>query len=356
MYSDYLNVKNQRFEVSDAPSTNLTVDASTIKVTANGTELTAGADSDYTLVEGTPTNGFTVKLNNASAHSGQAIVVTYDAKVNSVTEDAITNKATVTFSNNPTVADPVETGTVTTDKSTNLYVTRVPIEKIAFNNANNNANTLLKGATFSVKDSTGAKLSFIYDSDKNIYSVVPAGYKDADGNAAVQEITVNDATKNTAVTIAGLGGDSSKISTYTFTETKAPEGYLLGSSPVSFTMSIEPTVQVGTKDTDPKVIEGVTFRMTPGTGFDQFLDKSDNTISATDPVEVKTPTETLDDGTAKTTVFKSGMVRVENTKNADDFAKTGGEIVRVIIAVAVLMAIGAAFLIASHLRRRSLSR
>lgn len=346
MYSDYLSwvAPGPTFAISDAPSSNLKVlnDAThKITVTANdGTVLTAG--TDYTLDTSTPANGFTVTLKDPKSLSGQKIVVTYSAEVMSVVEDTIHNTATVDFSNDPSTTTG---GKVDTEKPVNLYVTRVPIEKIAYGNKS----TLLPGATFSVvdkADSTKTPLSFIYDSSKNIYSVVPAGTANA-----VTEITVNDASKNTAVSVAGLGGDSSEASTYTFTETKAPDGYILGSTPVSFTLTVTPKASA----TDAKTIESVAFKETPTANFGQFLDESDADISSGNSVSLQN-SDSSTDGTTTTTTFVSSTIRVENTKNADDFAKTGGEIVRVIIAVAVLMAIGAAFLIASHLRRRSLSR
>ena len=55
-------------------------------------------------------------------------------------------------------------------------------------------------------------------------------------------------------------------------------------------------------------------------------------------------------------VFVGGTVSVENTKNASDFAKTGGEITRVLAAVAVLAGLGAVLLVGARMRRRTSAR
>lgn len=319
MYSDYVNWTDPKFAVSDSPSANLTVDDSTIVVAANGKTLTAG--TDYTLTTGTPANGFTVALN-PTALSGQPLTVTYSATVNSVVADAVTNSATVDFSNDPSTTNTVSKKT----ENTNIYTAQVPLAKIAFNDAN----TLLQGAQFSVTQGDGkTPVTFDFDADSDTYSIDPKG--------TVNTLTVDKAQ---SVNIAGLAADTNSPVTYTFTETKAPAGYVLGESPVTFTLTVTPNANATTK-----ALKSVGFTVSSA-DFTNFIDLSGNAVRNGTAVT----TASLADGATK---LVGGTIRVENTKNASDFAETGGQITRVLIAVAVLAAIGAIFIVVARMRRNS---
>lgn len=322
MYSDYANWTNQTFSISDAPSAALTVDTSTIAVQAGANTLTSG--TDYTLTTGTPANGFTVTLKDPLALSGKTITVTYTATVNSVTTNAITNTATVDFSNDPSSSS--KHGEATTETPTELYVASSPLQKVKFG-----TEQPLQGAVFTVT-SNDNPVKFDYDANSQTYSV--------DAKGTVPELTVSS---DSGINIAGLAADSGKAVTYTFTETKAPAGYVLGQNPVSFTLTVTPAF------TDGK-LTSVSFDIN-STTFANFIDESDAAVRNSTPIATTSLDQTVDGKTVTVTKFTSGLIRVENTTNPSDFAKTGGEITRVLVIVAVLAVIGGAFLVAARVRR-----
>ncbi|WP_048340816.1 hypothetical protein [Bifidobacterium animalis] len=84
------------------------------------------------------------------------------------------------------------------------------------------------------------------------------------------------------------------------------------------------------------------------TTFANFIDESDAAVRNSTPITTTSLDQTVDGKTVTVTKFTSGLIRVENTTNPSDFAKTGGEITRVLVIVAVLAVIGGAFLIAAH--------
>lgn len=322
MYSDYANWTNQTFSISDAPSAALTVDANTIAVQAGANTLTGG--TDYTLTTGTPANGFTVTLKDPLTLSGKTITVTYTATVNSVTTNAITNTATVDFSNDPSSSS--KHGEATTETPTELYVASSPLQKVKFG-----TEQPLQGAVFTVT-SNDNPVKFDYDANSQTYSV--------DAKGTVPELTVSS---DSGINIAGLAADSERPVTYTFTETKAPAGYVLGQTPVSFTLTVTPAF------TDGK-LTSVSFDIN-STTFANFIDESDAAVRNSTPIATTSLDQTVGGKTVTVTKFTSGLIRVENTTNPSDFAKTGGEITRVLVIVAVLAVIGGAFLVAARVRR-----
>lgn len=322
MYSDYANWTNQTFSISDAPSAALTVDANTITVKAGADTLTSG--TDYTLTTGTPANGFTITLKDPLTLSGKTITVTYTATVNSVTTNAITNTATVDFSNDPSSSS--KHGEATTETPTELYVASSPLQKVKFG-----TEQPLQGAVFTVT-SNGNPVKFDYDTNSQTYSVNAKG--------TVTELTVSS---DSGINIAGLAADSERPVTYTFTETKAPAGYVLGQTPVSFTLTVTPAF------TDGK-LTSVSFDIN-STTFANFIDESDAAVRNSTPIATTSLDQTVGGKTVTVTKFTSGLIRVENTTNPSDFAKTGGEITRVLVIVAVLAVIGGAFLVAARVRR-----
>lgn len=68
-------------------------------------------------------------------------------------------------------------------------------------------------------------------------------------------------------------------------------------------------------------------------------------------VAVPAVTDKSGNDTTTELAAKDAMI-IENMKNASNFAKTGREITRILVAVAVLAVIGAVFLLAAHARRR----
>ncbi|WP_101671200.1 SpaA isopeptide-forming pilin-related protein [Bifidobacterium anseris] len=338
-YDEYTNWTNPKFSITDAP-TNLTLAIDSIKVTATKTDgstpetTTLTKDTDYTV---TPTDGggFTVTLTKPVDLSGDSIKVTYTGVVTDVTVDTTTNKASVNFSNSP--SDSSRHGNGSADDTKNIYVAALPLQKIKYATPA----TVLSGAVFAVTDTNGNPVNFDVNADGSVYSVDPTSTR-----ANANQITSN----TSSVELVGLGGDSTAPTTYTFTEQKAPTGYILGKTPVTFTLTVTPQYTANT-------MTGVAYKIngnaTSGADFTNFVDSSDSGV-LNGTVVTGTTMKTAADGTTTqvtTTRFEGSTIRVENTTNASDFAKTGGEITIVLAVVVALALIGAVCLIVARMRR-----
>lgn len=308
---EYSGIADPVFTVSDKPSTGVDPFTTTgAQATVDGLKLTAtnGKGETSTLVEGTDYTvatrpdtanadyGFTITLTNPRALSGDTITATYKATVTTLTQ-ALTNTATSNFSNDPYDAQSMGKASA----SMNLYTTRIAISKVAYDDAG----TKLDGAQFSVTGANNAAVKFSTDGKGNYY---------VDPNGTETAVTAGD------VAIYGLGADSDGATTYTFTETKAPEGYLLGANGkhVTFTVTVDPTYS----DHD---VTSVAFQA-GSQDHKNFLDMT------TPAMWQQNQTVQASAARQASNVFVGGTVSVENTKNASDFAKTGGEITRVLAA------------------------
>lgn len=324
-YDEYTNWTSPQFSISDSP-TNLTLDTGSVTVTATTTDGTAKTTSlkkgtDYTVTSNAD-GGFTVTLDAPRALSGDSIKIVYSAVVADVTAADTMNTATVKFSKDP--LDPQALGAV--DATRNVYVAAIPFQKIKYNDPN----TVLAGAVFDVTDANGNPVKFDVNAADNVYSVDPASAR-ANANQIV--------SNSSSIMLVGLGADANGATKYTFTERKAPTGYILGNTPVSFTLTVTPKYE-------GNALAGVSYRINGDEGnsgnFANFVDSSEPTVQAGSVVASPK---------SNTTEFEGGMIRVENTTNASDFAKTGGEITRALVIVAVLAVIGAVFLVAARVRR-----
>ncbi|RYQ09071.1 fimbrial subunit FimA [Bifidobacterium pseudolongum subsp. globosum] len=329
-YTQYPDWTDQQYAISDNPTDNITIkdtqgNIDGLKVTASDdTPLAAGTEpQNYTVDLKSDTadpNDFSISLNDPTQWSGKTITVEYRGTIQNLDQDLTNNTATVDFSNNPDVS--TSHSTISTTK--NVYVAQIPLDKIKFNDAS----TKLSGATFSVKQG-GKPVTFTKTTPngKTLYTVDPRGKE--------QSITAD------SVDIAGLGADSSQPTTYTFTETKAPTGYILGAKPVSFTLTVTPTFD----KTSNKNLTAVTYKI-DSQDHANFIDLSDASVREGTAVDATKLAN-------NTTKVVGGQIHVENTTSENDFAKTGGEITRVLIAVGVLAVLGAGFMIAARLRRRN---
>ena len=120
---------DKSFYVSDLLPDGLTLDAGSIKVARNGTDITDAAGTQYTL-NTTATAEYTFKLSvstlqytdNWSANGGKQLVITYTATLNDDDTTAVntkeTNTVTFDYSNYPYVDDPHESKTATVDVTT----------------------------------------------------------------------------------------------------------------------------------------------------------------------------------------------------------------------------------------------
>ena len=341
--TDYPNWQAKNFTITDNPSANInpfvteagTTTVKNLKVEAtkaDGTKTTLAIGTDYTVdvtnSNSTDANDFKISLTDPTKWSGQGITITYDGVLTSTTPDGTTNtdQATVNdvrldFSNNPN--DPNEKATLADQEK--LFNAQLDMEKVAFNQVA----MKLAGAKFEATVG-GAPVMFTKSADGMTYTVNKTSAAGVT-NEVVFGVDVSGTIE--PITLDGLAGDTDQAVTYTFTETKAPEGYILGDNPVSFTVTVTPTFDAAGESTGATVVVN-------SANHANFIDLSE-VANATSPAST--------DGT----VYTLGTARVENTKNISDFAKTGGEIVWLMVAAGAAAAVGVGLGIAV---RRSRSR
>lgn len=324
---DYPNWQAKNFVITDTPSKNIdpfkdgAVRNLVVKATkANGTETTLTKGTHYTvdMDNGTPdvANDFKITLTDPTAWSGQRLTITYDGVITSTTPDGTTNTEQATannvqldFSNNPNAAD--EKATLTAQEK--LFNAQLNLEKVAFNDVA----TKLAGAKFTAKVGN-TPVAFTKSADGLTYTV----NKDTTASGVTNEVVFGVDVDGTIkpVTLDGLAADTSDPATYTFTETEAPAGYILGDNPVSFTVTVTPTFDGAGESTGANiVVESATHA--------NFIDLRE-TADATGPAS------------ANGTVYTLGTARVENTKNISDFAKTGGAIMTMLALAGAATAAG----------------
>lgn len=181
------------YSVTDQPDAGLDVDLNSFKVTNGDVTLTKG--TDYTVKD----NGdhtYTVHFTHAYilAHPGQAVTITYSAKVKAVNMQTgkVGNKAFGTFSPNPYGQGNVNTKPKDPWAQTYGFSFRKLGDK----------NAALAGAEFTVTDAAGK----------------PVTYVDASGTTHANGVVASDS--NGYVYVNGL-----KAGTYKVSETKVPSGY-----------------------------------------------------------------------------------------------------------------------------------
>ena len=299
-----------------------------------GTTWTDMDASKYTQAKNTTTedsNDFIVALTPEAliAHQGERIKLTYDGvitslKMDTADDDAHTTLNTVDldFSNNPNVADDK----VRLTDDVNLYDVKLDIEKTDMQTRK------LLGAKFDVTVD-GTKIKFIKSANGDQYTAVKAG--SAQDANSVDSISVGYDDNGTVkpVTINGLAADNSDATVYTFTETQAPEGYILGANPVKFTVTLTP------KDANSDgTVDGVDAAVNADT-FGNFVVNGTSDTNA--PVSGHE--------------FNVGQVTVKNTKNISDLPQTGGTISKVIGAALATGAFATLLIVGVKLRRKQMS-
>lgn len=299
-----------------------------------GTTWTDMVASEYTQAKNTTTedaNDFIVALTPAAliAHQGERIKLTYDGvitslKMDTADDDAHTTLNTVDldFSNNPNVAD--DKARLTDD--VNLYDVKLDIEKTDMQTRK------LLGARFDVTVG-GTKIKFIKSANGDQYTAVKAG--SAQDANSVDSISVGYDDNGTVkpVTINGLAADNSGATVYTFTETQAPEGYILGANPVTFTVTLTP------KDANSDgTVDGVDAAVNAGTFGNFVVNGTSNTNAPVSGHE-----------------FNVGQVTVKNTKNISDLPQTGGTISKAIGAALATGAFATLLIVGVKLRRKQMS-
>lgn len=340
--TDYPAWTPTTFQFTDNPSDNIdpfntdgTVRNLKLQSSANGgTTWTDVNASDYTQKKNDTTedaNDFIVALTQAAiiAHQGERIKLTYDGvitslKMDTANDDAHTTLNTVDldFSNNPNVAD--DTTKLTDDVK--LYDVKLDIEKTDMETRK------LLGAKF-VVTVNGTKIKFIKSTNGDQYTVVKAG--SAQDASSVDSISVGYDDNGTVkpVTINGLAADNSDATVYTFTETQAPEGYILGANPITFTVTLTP------KDANSDgTVDGVDAAVNAGTFGNFVVNGTSNTNAPVSGHE-----------------FNVGQVTVKNTKNISDLPQTGGTISKTIGAALATGAFATLLIVGVKLRRKQTS-
>lgn len=316
--TDYPTWTPTTFQFTDNPSDNIdpfNTDGTTVRNLKlqsskdGGTTWKDMVASEYTQAKNTTTedaNDFIVALTPAAliAHQGERIKLTYDGVITSLKMDTAgadahttLNTVDLDFSNNPNVTD--DKARLTDD--VNLYDVKLDIEKTDMQTRK------LLGAKFDVTVD-GTKIKFIKSANGDQYTAVKAG--SAQYANSVDSISVGYDDNGTVkpVTINGLAADNSKATVYTFTETQAPEGYILGANPVTFTVTLTP------KDANSDgTVDGVDAAVNAGTFGNFVVNGTSNTNAPVSGHE-----------------FNVGQVTVKNTKNISDLPQTGGTISKVI--------------------------
>ena len=343
---DYPNWQAKNFIITDIPTENIdlfkdgNVRNLVVKATkADGTETTlqeGPQHSDYSVMPGIPAfeHGFRISLNDPTEWSGQKLTITYDGVITSTTApngyhgtdgtddiDGTVNGVQLDFSNNPNVDDEMAK---LTDKE-KLFKAQLDMEKVAFNDVA----TKLAGAKFEVTVG-GNPVAFTKSADGLTYTL----NKDATATGVTNEVVfgVQGANGIKPITLDGLAADTSDPVTYTFTETEAPAGYILGDNPVTFTATVTPKFDENGES------NGVGIKV-ESASHANFIDLSEEWPRDAAPLPFRT-------------VYKLGVARVENTTNIKDFAKTGGEIVAY-IAIALGLAVAGSLTAAVARRNRA---
>lgn len=339
--------KIPRFAVLDEPSANL--DAATnikayIDTDKDGqlsademkTPLTAVtdytltnygyADDDYTDTDNENAWELELKMTNdddGSLNESQLkkfsdahIVITYDAKVNTTQVDNSYNDAIVNYSNDPYSIS----NNVSSIHKEKLYEADLKLEKVKFNDKA----TQLDGAQFKVyagDTATGTPIKWAADGSDYFIAGANSGATD----------TTDTLTVNKQTTLRQLAADTdANGATYTFVETKAPAGYILGDKPVTFSVTVKPVFDNNGE------LTSVSYSLNGG-NYNNFLDLG--TLSTANGKNTQTVNANLD--ADATTRIVGGEIAIENTTSINNFAKTGGQIMSYIAAAAGLAVAGA---------------
>ena len=341
--TDYPTWTPTTFQFTDNPSDNIdpfNTDGTTVRNLKlqsskdGGTTWKDMVASEYTQAKNDTTkdaNDFIVALTRKAiiAHQGERIKLTYDGvitslKMDTADDDAHTTLNTVDldFSNNPNVTN--DKARLTDD--VNLYDVKLDIEKTDMQTLK------LLGARFDVTVG-GTKIKFIKSANGDQYTAVKA--RSAQDANSVDSISVGYDDNGTVkpVTINGLAADNSKATVYTFTETQAPEGYILGANPVTFTVTLTP------KDANGDgTVDGVDAAVNAGTFRNFVVNGTSNTNAPFSGHE-----------------FNVGQVTVKNTKNISDLPQTGGTISKAIGAALATGAFATLLIVGVKLRRKQMS-
>ena len=212
---DYTGFTSYTYKVADTMSEGLTFNQNSIKVTVGGVDKTTDCTIGKNVDENANSFTVTIPVLDKKYTIGTEIKVTYSAVVNKQAVAKISpNKATLTYSNNPTT----DTTYTTTPTVVNVYTSKIVIDKVE-KVAEGTTAKKLAGAEFVLykKVTAGEKESIFYykwnDTEKKVEWV-----EEKPGiTTACTVVTTDD---NGAAFFDGLANG-----TYYLVETKAPAGY-----------------------------------------------------------------------------------------------------------------------------------
>ena len=218
---DHTGFNAYTYLITDTMTDGLTFDKTSVKVTINGANV-AQEPNGYTLTEPNDTENFTFKLsiNVKNFKIGDDIVVTYNATVNkNAIAEIESNKATLTYTNGPTVDEDK----TTTEREVKVYTSKIVIDKYE----KGAIDTKLEGAEFVLcrraPHDEAQVAAFRNDSQNTIKLQY---YKwDETKNTVTWVDDIADATTMTTDKSGAASFDGLANGTYHLVETKAPAGY-----------------------------------------------------------------------------------------------------------------------------------
>lgn len=281
---------SKTFTVRDVLGKGLTLNENSIQI--NGDDLT---DDIASLTQNPVENSFTLTFTNAyiTNNQGKQVVITYSVTVNenAFEEDALGNKAYV-GTNDPTTGSDYEEKIPEVD----VYTYGITVKKV------NSKSEILSGAEFELKK---GDTTLTFTGSDGVYTYKPGG-----------DITTLETDSNGEIKIQGIN-----TGTYTLTETKAPNGYVLPADP------------------------NVTITLVDNNGSEDGSEdgKLDSTSDASGTIVNQTITDTPDDN-----VLELGVTNKTSDEAGFELPNTGGMGTLIFTVGGILLMAGAViFLVVS---------